>query len=101
MSASFEADKLSAFSCHILGCICDVPAKGVEDTNLKQKKNGTESTHGQTHGQAHNRAAGPEPGYKGKEREMEGKMAACLDRLSYDLDTEFTTKSRLRALKLT
>jgi len=32
---------------------------------------------------------------------MEGKMDVCLDRLSYDLDTEFTTKSRLRALKLT
>jgi len=71
----------------------DVPAKGVEDTSLKQKKNGTESTHGQTHGQAHGRAAGPEPGYKGKEREMEGNMDVCLDSLSLDLDTDFTTKS--------
>ena len=75
------------------GCIFDVPAKGVEDTSLKQKKNGTESTHGQTHGQAHGRAVGPEPGYKGKEREMEGNMDVCLDSLSLDLDTAFTTKS--------
>jgi len=49
----------------------------------------------------HGRAWEAESGSEEKGREMEGKMGVCLDRLSYDLDTEFTTKSRLRALKLT
>jgi len=38
---------------------------------------------------------------KGKERGSGREMDLCLDRLSYDLDMEFTIKSRLRALKLT
>ena len=57
------------------------------------KKMGQKDTHGLWHGHLHGRASVAEPGYKGKEREMEGKMDVCLDRLSYDLDTEFTTKS--------
>jgi len=32
---------------------------------------------------------------------MEGKVRLCLDSLSFELDTVITTKSRLRALKIT
>jgi len=34
-------------------------------------------------------------------KESEGELGLCLDNLSYDLDAEITTKSSLRALKLT
>jgi len=34
-------------------------------------------------------------------KESEGELGLCLDILSYDLDTEIITKSRIRALKLT
>ena len=80
--------------------VVDVPAKGVEDTSSKQKKMGQKDTHGLWHGHLHGRASVAEAGYEEKEREMEGEMDVCLDRLSYDLDTDNTTKSRLRALKL-
>jgi len=38
---------------------------------------------------------------KEKGRERKGKLGCVLDRLSFELDTVITTKTRLRALKLT
>ena len=35
-----------------------------------------------------------------KWKENEGKIEVCLDKLNLDLDTEITTKSKLKALKI-
>ena len=48
----------------------------------------------------HSARFGQKTGVSGR-RESEGGLGLCLDKLSCDLDTEFTTKSRLRALKST
>ena len=58
-------------------------------------------THGQAHWLTHGRAEGQKPVFLREKEKREGEMGLCLDNLSYDLDTDFTTKSRLKALKLT
>ena len=71
------------------------------DTSSKQqeKKEAVE-THGQGAMDARPCVMGSSRMCLRREEKWKG-MDVCLDRLSYDLDTEFTTKSRLRALKLT
>jgi len=56
--------------------------------------------HGQTHGRVTVHSLDRKRGVCGR-RESEGGLGLCLDKLSCDLDTELTTKLRLRALKST
>ena len=67
----------------------------------KQKKMGQRWTHEQAHGWTHGRAVGAETIFLRVKEKREGEIGFCLDNLSYDLDIDFTTKSKLRALKLT
>jgi len=56
----------------------DVPAKGVEDSSLKQKKMGLKWTHGHAHWLMHGHAAGAETCFsagEGKERGRNGVVS--------------------------
>jgi len=56
--------------------------------------------HGHAHWLTHGRAAGAETCFLREKEKREGEMGLCLDNLSYNLDTDFTTKLKLRALKI-
>ena len=75
--------------------------RGMKIQAWKQKEKAQRWTHRQAHGLTHGRAAGSETGASCGRSENGREMEMHLDKLNRDLNTEITTKSRLRALKLT
>jgi len=57
----------------VIGRGCDVPAKGVEDSSLKQKKMGQKWTHGHVHWLTHGRPAGAETCFSTGEEKKRGR----------------------------